>query len=247
MAGTDRLKLGVASYSVRKFSLADAIAMTKRVGVNNIALKDFHLSLDATPEQIKAAAKQIADAGVNLLGCGVVYMPNDEAFIRKVFEYAKTAGMGVIIASPDPAALPICNRLVKEYDIMLAIHNHGPGDKKYPLATDAYNLVKGMDQRMGVCPDIGHIKRLGHDPVKEIEAVFDRMHDMHVKDVTAAEPAGANCEVGRGVIDIPAVLRTLLRLGYKGAVALEYEKDADDPLAGMAESFGYLKGVLSVI
>ena len=247
MSGDKGLKLGIASYSVRKFSLTEAIAMTKRVGVEYIALKDFHLKLDATPAQIKEAAKQIADAGLKLVGCGVVYMPNDAAFIRQVFEYAKTANMGVIIGSPDHDALEICNRMVKEYDIKLAIHNHGPGDKKYPLATDAYNLVKGMDARMGVCPDIGHIKRLGADPVKEIEAVADRLHDMHIKDVSAAAAEGYTCEIGRGVIDIPGVLRALLRLKYQGHVALEYEKDPDDPLAGMAESIGYLKGVLSVI
>lgn len=242
-----RLKLGVASYSLRKFPLAEAIQMTKRCGVEYIALKDFHLPLTATKEEIQIAAKMIADAGLHLVGCGVVYMPKDEAFIRNVFEYAKTANMPVIIASPDHDALPICNQMVQEYDIKIAIHNHGPGDSKYPLATDAYRLVKDLDPRMGVCPDIGHIKRIGGDPVAEIKAVFDRMHDMHIKDVSAAEPAGYTCEIGRGVIDIPEVLRTLLKLGYKGHVALEYEKDAEDPLPGMAESFGYLRGVLDVI
>ena len=202
-----KLKLGLASYSVRKFPLTQALAMTKRVGVDNIALKDFHLPLTASRDEIMAAAKEVREAGINLVGCGVVYMADDEAFIRNVFEYAKAAGMSVIIASPEPSALPICNRFVQQYDLKLAIHNHGPGDKKYPLATDAYNLVKDMDPRMGVCPDIGHIKRLGYDPVNELKAVADRMHDLHVKDVSAAEAAGHNIEMGRGVIDIPAVLR----------------------------------------
>ena len=245
---TDKgLKLGLASYSVRKFSLADALAMCNRMNLRYICLKDMHLPLDATPTQIKAAAKQVADAGVQLMGCGVVYMPNDEAFIRKVFEYAKTAGMPVIVASPDIDALPICNRMVQEYNIKIAIHNHGPTDKKYPLPTDAYNLIKDMDPRMGVCPDLGHTIRQGMDPVEAIEKVFDRMHDLHIKDETAAAPEGQTCEIGRGVMDIPGIMRTLVRLGYQGHVALEFEKDPDDPLAGMAESIGYLRAILSVI
>ncbi len=242
-----RLKLGVTSYSVRKFPLDEAIAINKRLDVDYISLKDFHLPLDATPEQIKTAAAKIADAGLKLAGCGVVYMPKDEVFIRKVFEYAKIAGMPVIIASPDIDALPICDKMVKEYDIKLAIHNHGPGDSKYPLPTDAYNLVKGLDRRMGVCPDIGHTKRLGHDPVAHIEQVFDRMYDFHIKDVDAAVPEGRTCEIGRGVIDMKAVLQTLLRLGYQGHVALEFEKDPDDPVPGMAESLGYVKGMLALL
>ena len=242
-----RLKLGVTSYSVRKFPLDEAIAINKRLDVEYISLKDFHLALDSTPEQIKAAAAKVADAGIKLMGCGVVYMPKDEAFIRKVFEYAKTAGMPTITASPDIEALSICDKMVKEYDIKLAIHNHGPGDSKYPLPLDAYNLVKDLDPRMGVCPDIGHTKRLGHDPVEHIEKVFSRMHDFHIKDVDAAVPEGRTCEIGRGVIDIKAVLQTLLRLGYTGHVALEFEKDPDDPVPGMAESLGYVKGMLALL
>lgn len=241
------LKLGITTFSTRKFSLDEAIAINKRLAADYISLKSFHLPLDAKPKEIRAAAKKVADAGLQLMGCGVVYLPNDEKEIRAAFEYAKTAGMGLITASPDIDALPLCNQMVQEYDIKIAIHNHGPGDEKYPLPLDAYNLVKDMDPRMGVCPDIGHTKRLGHDPVEQIKAVFDRMHDFHIKDVSAAVAEGYTCEAGRGVIDLPAVLALLLDLGYDGHVALEFEKDAEDPVPGMAESFGYLRGVLRMM
>ena len=247
MKDDKRLKLGITSYSLKKFSSAEAIEMTKRLGLDYIALKDMHLPLDATAAEIKTLTKDIADAGLRLVGCGVVYMAADEAYIRKVFDYAKAGGIPVIIASPDLDALDICNNMVQEYDIKIAIHNHGPGDGKYPLPSDAYRLIKGMDERLGLCPDIGHTVRLGADAVEEIENVYDRIHDLHIKDVDAPRPEGETCEVGRGVIDIPKVLRTLLRLNYDGHVALEYEKDPDDPLAGMAESIGYIKGVLSVL
>ena len=247
MKRDEKLKLGITSYSLRKFSRPDAIAMTGRLGLKYIALKDFHLPLEAAAAEIEASAEKVAQAGIKLMGCGVVYMPADEAYVRQVFEYAKTGGMPVIVASPDLDALDICNRMVGEYDIKIAIHNHGPGDNKYPLPSDAYNLVKDMDRRMGVCPDIGHTVRLGADAVEEIERVSDRMHDLHIKDVDAAVEEGKTCEVGRGVVDIAKILTTLLGLNYDGHVALEYEKDPDDPLAGMAESIGYIRGVLSVI
>ena len=242
-----RLKLGITSYSTRKFSLAETIAIVKQLDVGHVSLKSFHLELDATPAEIKAAAKQVRDAGLHLMGCGVVYMPGDEQVIRNVFEYAKTAGMTVITASPDHDALPFCNEMVQEYDIKVAIHNHGPGDEKYPLATDAYALVKDLDPRMGVCPDIGHITRIGGDPIKEILAVADRMHDFHIKDVTGTKPEDTTCEIGRGVIDMAEVLRTLLKLEYQGHVALEFEKDPDSPVPGMAESLGYVKGMLALL
>ena len=242
-----RLKLGITSFSTRKFSLAETIAIVNQLDVGYVSLKSFHLALEATPEEIKAATKQVANGGLQLMGCGVVYMPNDEEVIRGVFEYAKTAGMPIITASPDHDALPFCNRMVQEYDIKIAIHNHGPGDTKYPLATDAYNLIKDLDPRMGVCPDIGHITRIGGDPIKEILAVADRMHDFHIKDVSGAKPENKTCEIGRGVIDIAEVLRTLLKLNYQGHVALEFEKDPEAPVVGMAESLGYVKGMLALL
>jgi sugar phosphate isomerase/epimerase len=239
------LKLGITSYSTRKFSLEEALAINNRLNADYISLKSFHLPLEASPDEIKAVATKVAEVSLTLMGCGVVYLPNDEETIRNAFEYAQTGGMPVITASPDIDALPICNELVQEYDIKIAIHNHGPGDEKYPLPTDAYDLVKDLDPRMGVCPDIGHTKRLGADPVEAIKQVFDRMHDFHIKDVNAAKPDGSTCEVGRGVIDIAAVLQTLLDLEYDGHVALEFEKDPEDPVPGMAESLGYIRGVLS--
>jgi inosose dehydratase len=242
-----RLKLGITSFSTRKFSLTETIAIVNQLGVGHVSLKSFHLPLDASKDKILAAAKEVADGGLELMGCGVVYMPNAPDFLRSVFEYAKTAGMEVITASPDHDALPTCNELVQEYDIKIAIHNHGPGDEKYPLATDAYALVKDLDPRMGVCPDIGHITRINHDPIAEIKAVADRMHDFHIKDVSGRTPENKTCEIGRGVIDIAEVLRTLIGLDYDGHVALEFEKDPEAPVVGMAESLGYVKGMLALL
>jgi len=244
--GQDRMKLGMASYTFRKFGLDETIAMTKRLGLERIAFKDFHLAMDSTEAEIRAVAKKVADAGLDLYGCGVVYM-NNEAEVNRAFDYAKAAGMRVIIGVPEHSLLPLVNRKVQEYDIKLAIHNHGPGDERYPSPESAYTRIKDLDPRMGLCIDIGHTKRIGIDPSVPAERYFDRLHDIHIKDVSAASKEGSTVEIGRGVINIPKFLRTILRLNYTGAVSLEYEKDAEDPLPGSAESIGYLRGALAVI
>ncbi|MGE5295852.1 MAG: sugar phosphate isomerase/epimerase family protein [Solirubrobacterales bacterium] len=245
-AGKPRFELGLASYTLRKFDLTKAIEMTKRVGLKHIALKDFHLAMDSTPEQIRAAASQVRDAGLDLYGGGVIYMKN-EAEVNRAFEYAKTAGMKVIIGVPEHALLPLVDKKVKEYDIKVAIHNHGPGDKVYPLPSSVYEKIKDLDPRIGLCNDIGHTARSGLDPAASILEFADRLHDLHIKDVSAANAKGGGVEMGRGVIDIPSVMRALVKINYTGFASFEYEKDENDPLAGLAESVGYARGVMATI
>jgi len=244
--GYKRLNLGMASYTFRKFNLDDTLAMTNRLGLKHIAFKSMHLPLDASEEEIKAVAAKTRETGLDLYGCGVVYMRNEED-VNQAFNYARAAGMKVIIGVPEHNLLELVNQKVQEYDIIVAIHNHGPGDERYPAPSDVYERVKELDKRIGLCMDIGHTQRIGLDPSVETEKYFDRLFDVHIKDVSAPTKEGHTVEIGRGIIDIPKFLGTLLKLGYTGKVSLEYEKDQNDPLAGAAESIGYLKGVLAVI
>jgi len=241
-----KLTIGLASYTFRKFPLENCIAMTKRLGLTKVTFKDMHLPLDSTPEQIRATVAKVNEAGIDLYGCGVVYMKN-EAEVNQAFEYAKAAGMKKIIGVPEHSLLELVNQKVQQYDIMLAIHNHGPGDKRYPSPQSVYEKVKNLDKRIGLCMDIGHTQRIGVDPSKAALAFADRLYDVHIKDVSEASEKGFTVEIGRGVIDIPKFLKTLLKIKYSGVIALEYEKDAEDPLAGAAESIGYLKGALTMI
>ncbi len=239
-------KMGLASYSFRKFSLEETIEMSKRLGMEKIALKSMHMPLDASPAEIKAAAKKVRDAGLDLYGAGVIYMKTEDE-VNTAFEYAKTAGLDMIIGVPAHELLPLVDKKVKEYDIKVAIHNHGPGDDLYSSPNDVYAKVKDLDERIGFCIDIGHVVRIKEDPAALIKKYKDRLYDLHFKDVNKAEADGTPVEVGRGVIDIPSVLKALLKINYSGSLGLEYEKDGDDPLAGAAESVGYVKGVLKMI
>ena len=241
------LKFGIASYTLRNFNLEQAIAMTRQAGVQHITLKDVHLPMRSSPTERRQAKASIEAAGLKLMGGGVIYMKNDEAEIKAAFDYARDAGMPVIVCSPDPAALGIVEEMAKSYDLRIAIHNHGPGDQKYPSPLDVLRLVKDRDSRMGICIDVGHTVRIGQDPVAVIEQCADRLYDFHMKDVTEATPKGGATEVGKGVIDIVGVLRTLLKIKFSGHVALEYETNADKPMPGVLESFAYMRGVMAAI
>jgi sugar phosphate isomerase/epimerase len=240
------LSLGMASYTFRNFPLEETLAMTKRLGLKKIAFKSFHLPLESTEEEIKTVARKVKEAGLELYGCGVVYMEN-EGEVHRAFHYAQTAGMKVIIGVPEHELLSLVNQKVKEFDIQVAIHNHGPTDKRYPAPESAYERIKDLDQRIGLCIDVGHTQRCGVDPSESAEKFVDRLLDVHIKDVSAAAVEGTTVEIGRGVIDIPRFVRTLLNLNYKGNASFEFEKDADDPLPGVAESVGYVRGVLSAL
>jgi len=238
--------LGMASYTLRLFPVDQAIEMTKRLGLTRICFKDFHLKLDATPQVIAETVAKVKAAGLDLYAGGVIYMKT-EAEVDRAFAYARAAGFKMIIGVPTYDLLPYTNRKVQEYDIPVAIHNHGPDNPLFPTPQSAYERIASLDRRLGLCMDVGHTQRSGVDPAESAEKYFDRLFDVHIKDVSAPTAQGRTVEIGRGVIDIPKLLKTLKRLNFKGTLALEYEKDEKDPLPGSAESIGYLRGVMAAL
>jgi inosose dehydratase len=241
-----RIRLGLASYTFRAFDLDQTISMANRIALERIVLKSMHLPLESSPSAIAAAAEKVRSGGLDLYGCGVVYMTT-EAEVEQAFNYAGTAAMRIIVGVPNPELLGLVERKVKQTGIRIAIHNHGPEDKLYPTPLSAYEKIKGLDNRIGLCIDIGHSMRAGVDPAQAAESFFDRLLDVHIKDVSSATKDGQTVEIGRGVIDIPKFLRTLIKLNYGGTLAFEYEKDEKDPLPGLAESVGYVRGVLATV
>ncbi len=244
--GGKAIKLGLASYTTRKLNLDQTLAVAKRVDLKYVCLKSVHLPLDAKPAEIAAVAAKVRQAGLILYAGGVITMQK-EAQVAQGFDYAKAAGMEMIIAAPTAEMLPMIESKVKEYNISVAIHNHGPTDKHFPTPASVYQKIKGLDKRIGLCIDIGHTVRIGADLIASTQQCADRLLDLHMKDVTAAAPGSKDVPVGRGGIDIPRFLRTLVQIHYAGRVSFEYEADPDDPLPGLAESVGFTRGVLATV
>ncbi len=239
-------ELGIASYTFREFSLDETIAMTKSLHIKKLCLKSMHMPLDSTPEEIKIMASKVRQAGIDLYGAGVVYMQSVEE-VDQAFKYAANAGLRVIVGVPEHALLDHCNKRVKETGIQVAIHNHGPGDDMYPSPESVYERVKHLDPGMGLCIDIGHTARIGLDPSRETARFIDRVLDIHIKDEDKADETGKTLQIGHGIIDIAGFLKMLVKKNYDKVVSFEYEKDGNDPLAGLAESVGYVRGVLKML
>jgi sugar phosphate isomerase/epimerase len=244
---TSPIRLGLASYTFRNFSRAQMIDFLKQLNVLALNAKDVkdHLPMDAQEEA--AALADYAAAGIKLHAAGTIYFAKDEdADIRGKFEYCKRAGISVIVAGdPAPETLPRIEKFVKEYDIRIAIHNHGPEDKLWHSPLDVLKVVKSLDPRIGCCIDVGHTVRAGTDVVQAIHEVGARLFNVHMKDLTNFHSKESQVPVGEGIMPVRKIFDALGTIKYKGFVDLEYEVHPDDPMPGVIESFAYMRGVLA--
>lgn len=235
--------LAVAGYTFVKFDLETALKTLQRCDIHYLCIKDFHLPMKATDQQIADFHALCAKYGVQGYGVGPIYMKS-EAEVDRAFAYARRVGVKVLVGVPDYEILPYVDKKIKEYpEILYAIHLHGPDLPIFQTADVIWDKVKDLDPRIGMCLDIGHDLRGGADPAQDILRYHSRIFDMHFKDETEASRAGRCVEMGRGVIDFPAIVRAMRKVGYTGMCSLEYEKDMQDPFMGIAESFGYFKAV----
>jgi sugar phosphate isomerase/epimerase len=245
---TAGIKLGVASYSLREFPLDKALEMIKTLRTPYVNFKSMHVPYDKTPAELDALRKSIEAQGFTIVGGGTITFEKDtDADVEKYFVYAKAAGMPTMVSTCVPAILPRVEKFAKQYDIKVAIHNHGTEDKNYPSPYDVLKYVKTMDPRMGLCIDVGHTVRTGTDVVKAILDTGPRLHDMHVKDLADLKNKDSQVAVGEGKLPFPAIFRALQTIKYPGYVNLEYEINPKDPLPGMQVSFAYMRGVIAGI
>jgi sugar phosphate isomerase/epimerase len=241
------IRLGLASYTFRNFSRARMIGFMKQLNVYALNAKDVKDHLPTDPQAQQAALADFAAAGITLHATGAIYFTKDEdADIRAKFEYCKGAGVGVIVAGdPAPETLPRIEKFVKEYDLRVAIHNHGPEDKLWASPLDVLKAIKGTDPRIGCCIDVGHTARAGTDPVQAIHEVGPRLFNMHMKDLTDFQSKESQVAVGDGIVPVPKIFEALIVTNYRGFVDLEYEIHPDDPMPGVIASFAYMRGVLA--
>jgi sugar phosphate isomerase/epimerase len=241
------IHLGLATYTFRKFTRAQMIGFLKQLNISNLNVKDVkdHLPLDPQ-EEVKALIDYAAE-GIRLHAAGAIYFRNNEdADIRAKFEYCKRAGISVIVAGdPTPETLPRIEKFVREYDIRIAIHNHGPEDKLWPSPLDVLKSLNNTDPRIGCCIDVGHTVRAGTDVVQAIQQVGPRLFNVHMKDLTNFHAKESQVAVGEGIMPVREMFAALIDIKYQGFVDLEYEIHADDPMPGVQSSFAYMRGVLA--
>jgi sugar phosphate isomerase/epimerase len=239
------VRLGIASYTFRKFETARLIECMHQLKTPYLHVRDVHLPM--TPlEDVAAKAASLRAAGLVLTGVGNVSLTkDDEADIRAKFEYAKAAGVGLMACAASHAALPRLERFVREYDIRLALHNNGPTNKEFPAPSDVLNAVKSLDARVGCCLDVGAAMHAGADPVASARAAGARLFQVHMKDVADHSAASADVPVGEGVMPVRAIFQALAEMKFAGYVDLEYEATPEDPMPGVVESFAFMRGVVA--
>jgi len=242
----DALPVGIAGYTFHNYNIDQSIAMMKRVNASYMSLKDFHLPLNSAPEKIDEVLAVFRSAGITIYAVGVIYIKSKPE-ADQAFEYAKKVGVGLIIGSPTYEMLPYVEQKVKDYNIKMAIHNHGPEDKWYPGPKDIYDRISQMDPGMGICLDIGHAARAGVDPVQAVNMYAARIFDLHIKDLADTSPTDKGVELGRGIMDIPGLITALKKIQYAGKCSIEFELPTKDPLPGIAESVGFLRGVIRAL
>jgi len=240
------LKLGIAGYSFIKLSVEDAITITRKTGITEISIKDKHIPLSTTKEEALAIIEKFKKNGINIYAAGMITMKTEQD-IDRAFDYAKNIGVGMIIASPDISLLKYLEQKVVESNIKIAIHNGGPEDKWYPTPKAVFDSIKNYDNRIGLCFDTGHAQRAGINPIEAYNQYAKKVLDIHIKDVEAAKADAQEVELGRGIIDIPALVSSLYKQRYTGRCSIEYQKNLDEPLEGIAESVGYFKGVCKAL
>ena len=248
------LALGLAGYSLRKLSIDAAVAAMAQMGIKSVSVFRGHVPvLLGTPDECRVAAEKFRSAGISISSTSVVTLTNSEGAMRRAFECGKAAGLSTMTASykepPDRETLLLTERFVREYDIRLAFHNHGPEDKIFPSPYDVWDAVQPYDARMGLCLDVGHSFRAGVDPVEAILKCRVRLYDAHIKDTLVGAGVKKDIPVGLGFgkLDIRAILGALVQVGYPYLANLEDESEAADPIPGIAQSFGYMRGITAAL
>ncbi len=271
-SAADRLgwQLSIHAYTFRKFSIFECIDKTAALGLKYMSLSGS-VNLDGTntvttvklsdqdAEAIRTAA---AARGIKLVNIGVVTLPPNEAESRRVFEFAREIGIDTLVAEPEPAALDTVERLCKEYNIKVAIHNH-PKPSHYWNPDTVLEAVQGRTPLMGACADTGHWLRSGLDPVECLKKLQGRVITLHFKDLVPDEPqAQPNAPAtgkkkqseskamhdvpwGTGVGNLKAQMAELKRQGFHGAFGVEYEFHWDNSMPEIAKCVEFFNATCS--
>ena len=228
--------LGVQSYTYRKFTIEQALKRVHDLGLHHVEIsRSGHFSKGISPEQIDAVLKLCKEYDITPRAWGVQPFTKDYDANRKVFEIGKAFGVRMFSADPDPDAFDSIDKLCDEYKIAVGIHPHGPQKgqlHRWYSAEVILPAVKDHNALIGTCLDTGHLIRAAQlgkklDPAEEIRKMGARNFGIHLKDND--NDKDVNVVFGKGVLDVPAVLKALREVKFQGMISIEYEANADEP------------------
>ena len=248
LALASKLKLGLQLYSLRKFSLDVALKHAKELGFEQVEFYSGMFPIDSSDEKIAEVVGKVKAVGLTISAHGVNPFGKDFAANRRIFEFAKKVGLKIITAGPAPESMDNLNDLVKEYNIRIAIHNHGPTDRFNKVA-DLLKAIEGRDERIGACADLGHYIRSGEKPVEVIRLLQGRLFGIHLKDFATMEDKAKGVLLGEGHLQCDAVFDALVKAKFPadGALSLEYEENPDNPIEDIRKCVATAKKAMSAI
>ena len=242
------LKLGLQIYSLRGFPVDVALDHTKNLGFEQVEFFSGMFPLDASDDDIKKMVNKVKGLGLTISAHGVNGFTKDAAANRRVFEFAKKAGIKNISAAPTPDSMDSLEELVKEYDIRIAIHNHGPSDR-FNKVVDLLRAVEGRDVRIGACADLGHYIRSGEKPVDVNRSLAGRLYGIHLKDFAEMKENTRGVLLGQGHLNCEAVFDALIQAKFPadGALSLEYEENPQDPTEDIRKCVATARAALAKV
>mgnify|MGYP001286546958 CR=1 FL=1 len=239
----DLTRLGAQSYSFRTYDLEGSIHCLQELGLPMMEYCSVHFPPDATHPNFAQVKERLQAAGIKASCFGVEGFGADMAANRKKFEFAQAMGVKVLTADPTPEAFDSLDMLCEEFQVKIAIHNHGPG-ARYDSVQDTVKAVEGRHPFVGACVDTGHVIRSGEAPHEVIQALGDRVHSVHLKDW---KTGGEEQVIGEGDLDLLRVAKALKTIGFNGPIIMEYELDPDGPVPGMKKGMEHWRKAASMV
>jgi sugar phosphate isomerase/epimerase len=247
-------QMSVAVYTYRRFPLYEALDKIAALGIRHIE-PAFFLKLDKarpalqTNENLAADVRKelkdkLADRGL-CVSSFYSSLDGNQDKAKKIFEFCKEMGVGVIVAEPPDNAFDMIDKLCEEYKINVGVHNHPekPGYKNWK-PEGVLELCKNRSKRIGGCCDTGHWVRSGLDPVECLKKMEGRVISFHLKDVVEANNRKSEDAIlGEGKATYREVLKELKRQGYKGITAIEYERDTAALQDDMVKNAAFVESV----
>lgn len=233
-----RLQMGIQMYSLRGFDLDTALQHAADVGFSQVEFYSGMLPIDASKEKIAEVQKKVRDLGMTISAHGVNRFSSDQAANENLFKFAKALGIKNLTADPDPESFDQLDELVEEFDIRIAIHNHGPRHR-YNKVVDVLRAIENHDERIGACADLGHYIRSGENATEVVRLLKGRLYGVHLKDFAEMKDKTEGVILGKGHLDIEGVIDALVAVDFPrdGALSLEYEENPQDPIAEIAQCY----------